>query len=84
MFLALFFFPWVLMYALSTLAMNHRARLHRPLRPGAPPYEAERTVRYDGTFSENAPLRDDLADDACRRSTSTALTASAAARTARS
>ena len=25
MYLALFLFPWVLMYALSTLVMNHRA-----------------------------------------------------------
>jgi hypothetical protein len=58
MYLALFLFPWVLMYALSTLVMNHRALFTARYGPGAPPYEAERTVRYDGAFSENAPLRD--------------------------
>ena len=35
MFLALFFFPWVLMYALSTLVMNHRAFFVSRIRRGA-------------------------------------------------
>jgi hypothetical protein len=58
MYLALFLFPWVLMYALSTLAMNHRAFFTARYGPGAPPYETERTIRYDGAFTENAALRD--------------------------
>jgi hypothetical protein len=58
MYLALFLFPWVLMYAISTLAMNHRAYFTSRHGPGAPPYEAERTIRYDGAFSENAALRE--------------------------
>jgi hypothetical protein len=56
MYLALFLFPWMLMYALSTLAMNHRAFLvgddDRPV-----PFERERQLTYDGTFPENAELR---------------------------
>ena len=58
MYLALFVFPWVVMYALSTLVMNHRALFIARYGTGAPPYETERTIRYDGTFSDHAPLRD--------------------------
>lgn len=58
MYLALFLFPWVLMYALSTLVMNHRASFVARYGPGAPPYAIERTTRYDGAFSEAAPLRE--------------------------
>jgi hypothetical protein len=58
MYPALFLFPWVLMYAVSTLAMNHRVFFTARYGPGAPPYEIERTIRYDGAFAENAPLRD--------------------------
>src|SRR5262245_5636335 len=58
MYLALFLFPWVLMYALSTLVMNHRASFIARYGPGGPPFAAERTVRYDGAFSEDAPLRE--------------------------
>lgn len=56
MYLALFLFPWMLMYALSTAAMNHRALF---VEAGAPPlqYEKERQIVYDGVFSENADLR---------------------------
>jgi hypothetical protein len=53
MYLALFLFPWILMYALSTLAMNHRA-----LFAGSPsPLEKERELVYDGVFPESATLR---------------------------
>jgi len=52
MYLALFLFPWLLMYALSTLAMNHRA-MFAP----APAYETERELIYDGTLPDGAPLR---------------------------
>ncbi|MGB2715647.1 MAG: hypothetical protein WBC51_15815 [Vicinamibacterales bacterium] len=56
MYLALFLFPWMLMYALSTAVMNHRALF---AEPGAPPlpFERERHIVYDGLFPENAELR---------------------------
>lgn len=56
MYLALFLFPWMLMYAFSTAAMNHRALF---VDEGAPPvqYETERQIVYDGVFPENADLR---------------------------
>jgi hypothetical protein len=57
MYLALFLCPWVLMYALSTLAMNHRAVFIERYGPGAPPYVVERTARYDGAFADNAEPR---------------------------
>jgi hypothetical protein len=53
MYLALFFFPWMLMYALSTLAMNHRAWFAGP--PAT--FERERELVYDGVFPENAAPR---------------------------
>jgi hypothetical protein len=56
MYLALFLFPWMLMYALSTLVMNHRALFTGA--PGTPPaYEKERQFVYDAPFPENAELR---------------------------
>jgi hypothetical protein len=47
MYVALFLFPWVLMYAVSTLVMNHRAVFtardgERPI-----PYELERRLVYE-------------------------------------
>jgi hypothetical protein len=57
MYLALFLFPWVLMYALSTLAMNHRAYFTARYGSGAPPFERERTIVYEGVFPEDAELR---------------------------
>ena len=56
MYLALFLFPWLLMYALSTAAMNHRAWF---VEPGAPPpaYEREREVAYDAVFADDGDLR---------------------------
>lgn len=55
MYLALFLFPWMLMYALSTLAMNHRTLF---VPAGAPPaFERERAFTYDGTFPEGAEPR---------------------------
>jgi hypothetical protein len=56
MFLALFFFPWVLMYALSTLAMNHRAVFAERYGEGPVPFDREQEIRYDGTFPEHAEL----------------------------
>ena len=57
MYLALFLFPWMLMYALSTLAMNHRGFFAARYGPGPVPFEHERTFTYDGVLPENAELR---------------------------
>jgi hypothetical protein len=58
MFLALFFFPWMLMYALSTAAMNHRAAFAGVYGEGPVPFERERRFTYDGTFPDAAEPRD--------------------------
>src|SRR5262245_47796168 len=57
MYLALFLFPWMLMYALSTLVMNHRAVFVRMYGSGPVPFEKERETVYDGVFPENAEPR---------------------------
>ena len=57
MYVALFLFPWLLMYALSTLAMNHRAMFASSAPGGTPAYETEREMTYDGVFSDAADLR---------------------------
>ena len=48
MYLGLFLFPWMLMYALSTLAMTHRSWFATQA-----PYEVERTVPFEAVFSES-------------------------------
>jgi hypothetical protein len=57
MYAALFLFPWLLMYALSTAMMNHRASFASSTPGGAPVYERERELMYDGVFPEDAELR---------------------------
>ena len=57
MYAALFLFPWLLMYALSTAVMNHRALFASAAPGGAPAYEKERELRYDGVFPDDADLR---------------------------
>jgi len=57
MYLALFLFPWVAMYALSTLVMNHRATFLARYGDGPIPYERERQMVYDGTLPADADLR---------------------------
>jgi hypothetical protein len=57
MYLALFLFPWMLMYALSTLAMNHRGLFTAAYGTAPVPYERERELIYDGMFPEGAELR---------------------------
>jgi hypothetical protein len=57
MYLALFLFPWLLMYALSTAAMNHRALFVDASGAGVPPFERERELRYEGVFAEDADVR---------------------------
>ena len=57
LYLALFLFPWVLMYALSTLVMNHRALFVGMYGEGPIPFVEERRLTYDGAFAETAELR---------------------------
>ena len=57
MYLALFLFPWMLMYALSTLAMNHRGLFTAAYGSGPVPYERERELVYEGVFPEGVELR---------------------------
>jgi hypothetical protein len=57
MYLGLFLFPWMLMYALSTAVMNHRA-FFVPSNGGTPPaYERERDLVYDAVFPPDADLK---------------------------
>jgi hypothetical protein len=54
MYLALFLMPWVLMYALSTMAMNHR-EFFRKVYGGKPAqFEKEREQTYTGLLAANA------------------------------
>ena len=55
MYLALFMSPWVLMYTLSTLVMNHRAIFRQE---GPPVWAKERELNYDGVFDPSAKPRD--------------------------
>jgi hypothetical protein len=52
MYAALALAPWVLMYALSTLAMNHKAWLVAPETPVA--FAEERRLAYDAVFPPDA------------------------------
>lgn len=54
MYLALFLTPWMLMYALSTIAMNHRAVFIGEHRID---YETEQELSYDATFPPGASAR---------------------------
>jgi hypothetical protein len=56
MYLALFLFPWLVMYALSTAAMNHRALFVDESGGGPPQFERERELVYDGVFPNDAEL----------------------------
>jgi hypothetical protein len=56
MYLALFLTPWMLMYALSTLAMNHRDFFSKRSGEGAISYEKESEQIYRGTWApDTAP-----------------------------
>jgi hypothetical protein len=57
MYLALFLFPWMLMYAISTLAMNHRVFFTGRYGSASPAFEKERELIYGGSFPDDAELR---------------------------
>ena len=55
MYLALFLTPWVVMYALSTMAMNHREWLRRGSGQAVAQFEKEREEPYQTSFAPEAP-----------------------------
>jgi hypothetical protein len=57
MYIALFFFPWLLMYALSTIAMNHRAIFQEKYGRGPVPFEKEREIGGYGPLAPEADVR---------------------------
>ena len=57
MYLALFLAPWMLMYAVSTLVMNHRAVFVERYGTGPVPFQKERELVYGGSFSPDADLK---------------------------
>lgn len=57
MYLGLFLFPWMLMYAMSTAVMNHRGFFAGIYGASPPTYQAERQFAFDGAFSRDADLR---------------------------
>jgi len=58
MYLALFLAPWMLMYAASTLVMNHRALFIERYGPGPVPFVHERDVAYETTLPADVPVGD--------------------------
>jgi hypothetical protein len=58
MYVALFLSPWLLMYALSTLVMNHRAYFVQKHGAGPAPFHKERELTYAGSFSPDTAPRD--------------------------
>ena len=57
MYLGLALAPWMVMYALSTLAMNHRALFTATYGSGPVPFAIEREMTYDGVFPEGADVK---------------------------
>jgi hypothetical protein len=57
MYLALFLTPWMLMYALSTMAMNHREWFSQ-IYGEKPVFQKEGEQIYPGVFPEGASARD--------------------------
>ncbi|HZO56987.1 MAG TPA: PepSY-associated TM helix domain-containing protein [Bryobacteraceae bacterium] len=52
MYLALFLAPWVAMYAVSTMVMNHRGLFVGMYGRGPAPFEKIREVTYPGEFAD--------------------------------
>jgi len=57
MYLALFLSPWLLMYALSTMAMNHRDIFRKAHGPAQPPFVTERETTFTGALPEGTDAR---------------------------
>jgi hypothetical protein len=57
MYLGLFLFPWMLMYALSTAAMNHRGFFTGLYGASPLAYDKEREFAFDRGFPHDADLR---------------------------
>jgi hypothetical protein len=57
MYLGLFFMPWMLMYALSTMAMNHRQFFVEKYGGEMVRWEREQEQTYSGTFPEDMEAR---------------------------
>lgn len=55
---ALLLSPWLLMYGISTLVMNHRAFFAEKHGRGAPPYVLERELTYAASFKPDASARE--------------------------
>lgn len=55
MYLALFLGPWVVMYAVSTMAMNHRELFTGIYGRGPAPFEPLRETTYPGGFPAGTP-----------------------------
>lgn len=49
-YLGLFLAPWLVMYAVSTIMMNHRPLVASFYSPGAPKYQTERELDYSRAF----------------------------------
>lgn len=58
MYVALFLSPWLLMYALSTLVMNHREIFVAKYGRGPVPFKVERELAYAGSFAPDAAPKD--------------------------
>ena len=58
MYVALFLSPWLLMYALSTLVMNHREYFVEKYGRGPVPFQRERELTYAGSFTPETAPRD--------------------------
>ena len=52
MYAALFLTPWILMYAISTMAMNHREWFKRAYGEAPPAFTAERETRFEGVLPD--------------------------------
>ena len=57
MYVALFLFPWLLMYALSTAVMNHRTSFASSAPGGARRLREGARAHHDGVFAGDAELR---------------------------
>jgi len=58
MYLALFLSPWLLMYTLSTLAMNHRDIFIAKYGRGPVPFHQERVQEFDAAVPEGASAKE--------------------------